>query len=219
MHFSAKNALALAALAIPGMIAARPAAAQYAHLTLQSQPGDYIGQGRNYDLTYTPANGFSAAQVRRTVAGGLPGELDFALALFNPDTNALLFFGTDALGVPIQPGTYTNAQRADFAAPGHAGLDVSFGSRGNNTITGSFTITDVSFTPDSTAQNGYLVNTFDATFEQHGEGLAPALFGTFSYRSTGAPVPEASMTVSFGLLLVLGGLVIASKRKKASSAL
>ena len=39
--------------------------------------------------------------------------------------------------------------------------------------------------------------------------------------ATRAPVPEASTTVSFGLLLALGlgGLVIAAKRKKAHATL
>ncbi len=63
-----------------------------------------------------------------------------------PDnTFALLFFGTDALGIPIQPGFYPDAERADFASPGHPGLDVSFQNRGCNTLTGSFTVHEVAF--------------------------------------------------------------------------
>ena len=55
-------------------------------------------------------------------------------------------------------------------------------------------------------------------------GLTP---GTYTYKlpndtvtvNIGAPVPEASTTVSFGLLLALGmgGLVIAARRKKVSA--
>src|SRR5262249_30716887 len=45
--------------------------AQFAHLTMQSQPGDYIGQGLSYDITYTPANSYYfSPQVRSTLPSG-----------------------------------------------------------------------------------------------------------------------------------------------------
>jgi len=63
-------------------------------LTMQSQPGDYIGQGQSYNLTYTGSD--IVAQVIQTVAGS-PAEIDFILW---PTTNpfALLYFGTNQLG-------------------------------------------------------------------------------------------------------------------------
>ena len=197
MYIHSRNALVLASLALIGLATTKPAAAQYAHLTLQSQPGEYIGQGKNYDITYTPANGsLLIAQVRKTVPGGQPGELLFVLSPLNPDTSALLFFGTNALGIPIQADSYQNAQNADFADPGHAGLDVAFEGRAN-TVTGNFTITDVSFTPDSTIQNGYRIDAFDATFTQVGVSGTGELTGEFSYRSAAAlaAVPEVSTTL------------------------
>lgn len=221
-----QRSLKLTALASFGgcllLAAAHPAAAQYATLSLQSQPGDFIGQGQNKNITYT-SFGPNAAQVRNTEPSGVPGEILFVLgdvtSSNSTNTFALLFFGTNQLGLPLQPGTYTDAQRADFAALGHAGLDVSFQNRGSNTLTGSFTVTD--FTYSGTAQSDFVIDTFDATFEQHSEGAKPALFGQFSYRDTGSPpaaVPEASTTVSFGLLLALGmgGVVIAAKRRKVA---
>ena len=218
------RSLRLAACSAPLTLAAALSAhAQYATFSLQSQPGDFIGLGQNKNITYT-SFGPNAAQVRNTEPSGVPGEILFVLgdvtSSNSTNTFALLFFGTNQLGIPLQPGTYTDAQRADFAAPGHAGLDISFQNRGSNTLTGGFTVTD--FTYSGTAQSGFVIDTFDATFEQHSEGAKPALFGQFSYRDTGSPpaaVPEASTTVSFGLLLALGvgGVVIATRKKKASA--
>src|SRR5207253_1472673 len=133
----------------------------------------------------------------------------------NPNTNtfALLFFGTDQLGIPIQPGIYglpgNTAQRADFAAPGHAGLDVSFQNRGSNTLTGNFTITDVSFFHD--AANNLKVGSFAASFEQHSEGATPALRGNFQFQSSAARIPEPESLALLGPV-VLPLLLIARRR-------
>ena len=177
------------------------------HLTLESQPGEFIGQGMNFDITYDTVQGDTiSAQIRRRLADGSPAELLWVL--FGRPSNpvnefALLFFGTDALGIPIQPGTYPDALRADFAPPGFAGLDVSFQNRGSNQVFGSFTISDVTFSPDLQQ-----ILTFDATFEQHSESpSAPALFGRFQFNEPVAAVPETSSLVLFDLgVLVLVGI-------------
>src|SRR5262245_5125240 len=87
--------------------------AHTAHLVMQSQPGDYIGGGKNYDLTYTSANSLIFAQVRRTLPSGEPAEIDFILTGIGAMPSTLLLIGTDQLGIPMQLGSYTNAQRAD----------------------------------------------------------------------------------------------------------
>lgn len=194
-------------LLVGGAVIASPgvARADFARLTLRSQPGDFIGQGGTFDITYPSAE--ISAQIRRSLADGSPAELLFVVGHVTPAPNtfALLFFGTDALNIPIQPGTYglpgNTAQRADFAEPGHAGLDVSFQNRGSNTLTGNFTITDVTFYRDSS--NTLRVGTFSASFEQHSEGAAPALFGTFQYQSAAVPEPGSL------LLIGMGGAVLA----------
>ncbi len=221
MHIRSRSALTLAAFTAVGMATARPAAAQYAHLTLQSQPGDYIGGGFNYDLTYTPAPGATfSVGVDPSIGQGLPNQIGFYFFPPNdPSDRVELDFGTSQLGIPLQPGTYTDAQRNAFAAPGHPGLDVSFHGRGNNSLTGSFTISAISLSPDATAFNGWRVDAFDATFVQLGQGSTGLLIGQFSYRGSGAPVPEASTTASLGLLLALGlgGFVVAARRKKVAA--
>jgi hypothetical protein len=200
-HVRSVTPLLLVGLALWVGPAAR---ADVAHLVLNSQAGDFIGQGKVFDITYTtPGTNTISAQIRRTLADGSPAELLFVVDQNNPNANTfgLLFFGTDQLGIPIQPGTYglpgNTAQRADFAQPGHAGLDVSFQNRGSNTVTGNFTVNSVSFVRD--ASNTLRVGTFDATFEQHSEGATPALFGHFTFQSSLAAVPEPSP-------LLLGGL-------------
>lgn len=177
-----------------------------AHLTLTSQPDDFIGQGMNFDIIYPDtAPTTISPQVRRTLADGSPAELLFVLDNNGPtNTFALLFFGTDQLGIPFQPGVYgipgNTAQRADFAQPGHAGLDVSFQNRGSNTLTGNFTVDSVQFFKD--ASNNFQIGELDVTFEQHSEGATPALFGHFTFLHDGFsfPVPEAG---SSALLLIL----------------
>ena len=189
-------------------VVAASAHAQFAHLVLQSDPGDYIGQGQNWDVWYTPKAGdYFSAQIRKSLPDGQPGELLFVLgsSLNQPNDFSLLFFGTDQLGIPIQPGTYDDAQRADFADPGHPGLDVSFQNRGCNTVSGSFDIKDITFDYDS-ATKTYTILSFDADFIQHCEGQGPELRGTFSYRA----VPEpATMSA-----LAIGSLALLARRKR-----
>jgi hypothetical protein len=173
-----------------------PSLAQTARLELQSQPGDFIGQGGTFDITYQVPPDSISAQIRRRLADNSPAELLWALD--SPAAGnqfALVFFGTDALGIPIQAGSYTGAQRADFASAGHPGLDISFQNRGSNTLTGSFVIEEVTFDAALTT-----IQSFRATFEQHSEGGTPALFGKFTYN---AVVPEPAAGVVCLLAIVL----------------
>jgi hypothetical protein len=199
-----RNALAIVLTVSALMLGQRAYATPIAHLVLDSEPGDFIGLGLNFDITYTPDNSdFFSPQIRRTIGpDNEPAELLFVLGTVTggPDnTFALLFFGTDALGIPIQPGFYADAERADFASPGHPGLDVSFQNRGCNTIAGSFVVHDVVFSDAAAVATGSSIESFSASFEQHCEGSVPALFGTFSYNAFGVPEP-GTLVLSLGLL-------------------
>jgi hypothetical protein len=161
---------------------------QTAHLVLQGDPGEIISQGQIYDVTYTPANGggFFFANVTM-LTNGLPSFVDFIFGVSSPPHTSL-DFATNQLGIPLVPGTYTDAQRADFATTGHPGLDVTFANRGSNTLTGNFTINSFVYAPDPNAQHGFRVISFDATFNQQSDGETPVLHGSFSYSS----IPEPS---------------------------
>jgi hypothetical protein len=171
----------------------------HGRLQMQSQPGDWIGGGNTYDYIYTPGSSMAfGSSVSATLSDGQPTRLRFS---FNDTT---LWFGTDQLGIPIQTGTYLNAQRTPFASAGHPGLEVDMQGRGSNTLTGNFTISDLTYFPGT-----YTLDTFTASFEQHSDGAAPALFGTFSYAATPEP---ATLT-----LLALGGAAALARRRKAKS--
>jgi len=156
--------------------------AQIARLAFQSDTGHYIGRGLNYDLTYTPSNGaFFSASVSRTLPSGEPAQFTFLLG-GGRTPFSFLSFGTDQLGIPIQPGFYPGAERAAFATIGHAGLDLGFDGYGCNAVSGNFTISDLSFGPANSIQR------FAASFEHHCQGWFGALSGTFRF----AAVPEPS---------------------------
>jgi hypothetical protein len=79
-------------------------------------------------------------------------------------------------GAPLTPGSYANAMRsAEGTSPG---LDVFGDGRGCNMLTGSFQVLQVTFGPANT-----LVS-FNAIFEQHCEGITPALRGEIRYNAT-----------------------------------
>ena len=138
-----RHAVCTAVLALAASVSA---SAQVAHLVMQSQPGDYIGQGLNYNVFYTPADtkdGVFSAAASASVVGGQPDAVMFRfvhsfLVPFSEYDYASLDFSTKELGSPLMPGTYSDAQRAAFASLGHPGLEVILQDRGSNTLTGSF---------------------------------------------------------------------------------
>lgn len=162
---------------------------QVAHLILQPDSGELLTGGQSYDETYTPENsgGFFYANVEQ-LTNGLPSFVDFIFGLFSPP-HTTLDFATNQLGLPLLPGSYTDAQRAAFASTGHPGLDVSFNFVGGNTVMGDFVIQNAVFLADPNAQNGFRVISFEATFNQRIDNETATLHGTFSYSA----VPEPSI--------------------------
>jgi hypothetical protein len=203
--------LMVVSIALPVAASAIP----IAHLMLQSQPGDPIGGGGTFGITYTPQNSqFFVALAFFSIGPppGVPTFTEFLLGTVrsgSDNTFTTLNFGTDKLGIPLQPGFYPNAERAAVASPGHPGLDVTFRNLGCNLLTGSFTLDHVTFSGTSTIQ------TFGATFEQHCEGFTPALFGTFTYdASSSVPDPSSLLLLVSGLGVLWG---VAWKRRRRKS--
>jgi hypothetical protein len=146
-----------------------PASAQVTSLSMTSDSGDYIGQGQTY--LYTPTDGtFSAS------AGINNNNVSF---FFNTPTFDH-FWSLDFAapnGAPLTPGTYLNATRYPFQVTSVPGLSVSGDGRGCNMLSGSFQVLQAVYGPANT------LVAFEATFEQHCEGFAPALRGQIRYNA------------------------------------
>ena len=153
-------------------------------LTMTSDAGDYIGQGRSYSFSTTSGNLFFA---RSSQAGS------DILVTVRPDPVDTTFWSLEfaaPTGQQLVPGTYTGAQRATSRDPGAPGLDVNGDGRGCSRVTGSFTVLDAVYEP-----SGY-VDSFHAVFEQHCDGLAPALRGEVQVTNPPPPPPiSARLTI------------------------
>ncbi len=146
-------------------------------LRASGDPGDYITGGQT--LAFLPADGTFQMSAADVTGDGLADTLTLAYLANTPLASALLQVSTARLGQNFVPGTtYTDAQRAAFAAAGHPGLDFVADSRGSNTVAGSFTIVEAQF--DYTSGHPVVLS-IAITFEQHSEGAIPAARGSFNY--------------------------------------
>jgi hypothetical protein len=134
-------------------------------LHMDSEPGDYIGQGQTYDFG-SPGDRISAS--------GSPDHLDFsAYASGSGSEYAAGFFAPQ--GQTLQAGvTYTD--NAEYnATPSDAGMAMIAESRGCNTGVGSFTVDEIAFAPDRRLQAAAVRWTFRC------HTGAPALRGSWSF--------------------------------------
>ncbi len=134
-------------------------------LTMTSDSGDWIGQGKIYNFDLTTGI-FSATYSTGVVSlnysgGGEMWTLNFAAPYHGP----------------LVPGTYTGAVRYPFQATSQPGLDIDADSRGSNTLTGTFVVKKAIY-----GANGKMAS-FWATFEQHSEGAVPALRGEIKFNA------------------------------------
>jgi hypothetical protein len=168
MAFLATSALA----PIAPVAASAPAVTA---LVLDSDTGDFIGQGLLYDDEPAVVTGSG------TAGSLMMGASGWSLAFRGPD------------GAALVPGTYEDAQGAPFAAPGHPGLDIYGQGRGCNTLTGRFQVLEGP-TFDGTGN----ATAFAVDFEQHCEGGAPALRGALRLNSTVPIALVRATAVAFG---------------------
>jgi hypothetical protein len=173
------------------LLLSRPAAAQTTgHLSVQSPPGDFVGQGQNYN--YTSATGtFTAEFIVLDNIG-----IDYLVVRYR-DPGFLhvwdLFFTSRYLGTALVPGTYPNAERAPFETAGHPGLSVSGEGRGCNVLTGAFTIQEAIY--DTSGSTPRVVR-FVASFSQSCEGTEPPLTGTIEINGDPLPTPTTTATAT-----------------------
>jgi hypothetical protein len=172
--------------------------AQVARLILHSEPGDYIGLGEDHDVTFAAESASFMHAWVGTLTQGLPSDVYFSF--LGSSTAANLYFGTAAMGIPLQMGAYPNATQNGDAT--HPRIHITFSSRGCDNTVGNFTIQEFAYTAGQPVEGiGFTIDRFTVTFEQRCEGgRDPPLFGTFIYT-----VPEPSVTwMLFGALLIVG---------------
>jgi hypothetical protein len=83
-------------------------------------------------------------------------------------------FSTQKMSKPLEVMTYLDAERAPFATYLKPGLNVTGDGRGCNTLSGQFTIHEITWGTSS-------IKHLAATFEQHCEQGTPALRGCVVY--------------------------------------
>ena len=154
-------------------------------LYMQSDTGDYIGQGATY--SYTPRNAsIGVGGNRQYVGGGLDGS----------DGSWWYFSFAAPDGDILAPGVTYKASRYPFHGTG-GGMDISGEGRGCNELSGKFTVKHASYWQDGTLRS------FAASFEQHCEHATPALRGVVEYRlPVGDVTPPAAVS---GVSLVRDG--------------
>jgi hypothetical protein len=159
---------------------AQAATVQEASLSMSGDAGDYVGQGVTYSYSTSAGDTFGSsmsAQVVHVNVSAANGDwwfLDFAAPA----------------GQTLAVGTYDSATRYPFQDASVPGLSVFGNGRGCNTLTGSFTVTEIAIAA------GGAIDHFDADFEQHCEGATPALRGHVHVVTDPPPPP---LSIGLGL--------------------
>ncbi|MEV7729002.1 hypothetical protein AB0P15_30325 [Streptomyces sp. NPDC087917] len=143
--------------------------------------GDYISGGRSYSY----AADTDRIQVVGSAARGL---VDVNVSGTNGDWWSISLAAPD--GQQLKAGTYEGATRHPFNEGNAPGLNHDGNGRGCNQLTGSFTISKISWGP-----NGY-VEALDVAYEQHCEGAPAALRGQVHIKN---PAPPVELSLGVGV--------------------
>jgi hypothetical protein len=151
-------------------------AAPQTFLYLNSQAGDPVGRGKK--LFFTPLDGtfntqsFSTGLVQISFNTS-DYSSSWSLEFSPPDTKT--FTKGIYEGVRVLPSSSKPM------------LNVGGNGSGCNTVTGRFLLSDFAFNSDGTVQR------FAVDFEQHCDGVPPALYGSIRYNSRVPLVPRVSI--------------------------
>jgi hypothetical protein len=140
------------------------------YVRLQSDQGDYVGQGKTY--LYTPDNA--------TIT--LAGSGNLILINIHGDTDWSGSFKASDSSSQFMLGTYSGLQRYLFHDSTVGGLDWGGDGRGCNTLLGSMVIDKISYVYQT-------ISAVDLHFEQHCEGATPALRGEIHWVGDPATLP------------------------------
>ena len=159
-------------------------------LTLQSEAGDFIGNGKTYRYTDADVQQFFVNLFHlQSAATASPDYMEMIFHV-GKGTKAGDFWdltlGTNKLNKSLVPGSYATATRAPFALDNTAGLDFDLNGSGCNTVTGRFTISAITFdcVLDSSGTPQQHLKQLIMNFEQHCEGARPAIRGQLTYLDT-----------------------------------
>ncbi len=189
------------------MAPAGASAAQAGSLSMTSEEGDYIGGGQTYSYDTSAGDAFGSSTPQQAVTVNVQAA--------NGDWWFLSFAA--AQGEALTVGTYDGAARYPFQAPDEPGLEVFGNGRGCNTLTGTFTVTEITYGIDEEGE--VQLQSFDADFEQHCEGAAPALRGHVNIGS-GPPAPPLTIALALsargvvdraGAIATVGGTVTCNR--------
>jgi hypothetical protein len=140
-------------------------------LYYSSQAGDYIGLGQ--EVRFTGADGTFTVNASSSTLGA---------SFFSTGYTHWWSLGIGtANGAVLQAGAYESAQRSPSA--GHPQLDFYGDGRGCNTLTGRFDVLEI-VRDASGAVTQLAVN-----WEQHCDGIVPALLGQIRYNSDVPVIP------------------------------
>jgi len=154
--------------------AALPSSGNYVYL--ESQAGDYIGAGLT--RTYTQANAILSV----SSSGGL-----LTVDVTGDQTWTGQFQAMNTIP-RLQPGYYANLARYPFHDPAVGGLSWVGDGRGCNTSNSWMVVNAVSYNASGTLTG------IDLRFEQHCEGLAPALHGKVHWTPNDTTAPPPPVT-------------------------
>lgn len=176
-----RRALGLAVLplaVVVGLLTPAPSASAavgpYTTWAMTSDAGDYILAGHAY--SYDAGSGMQLHGTSTGVSGSVDGW-NFSIEPADGDT--------------LQAGrTYAGATRTPFHQSTEPGVELYGHGRGCNTLTGSFTVQELSF--DLAGE----LESLGVSFVQHCEGDAPAAYGSIAWHaSTPAPPLPPSLTL------------------------
>ena len=151
------------------------------YIYLNSEVGDYIGQGQT--MTYSPADAIVTLSVT---------DAHLTIEVRGDERWGGDFQAMSSL-TQLEPGYYPDLQRWAFANPAKGGLDWSGEGRGCNTSLGWMAIDSIVFTGDS-------LTYVDLRFEQHCEEQSPALRGAIHWNvADSTSYPEPVLPIPGGL--------------------
>jgi len=144
-----------------------------------SSPSSWVGQGEDLLITPTTGTGFSFTATRSFDQGVHFSLNDFAS---NPDFWSTRWWFVDfaaPYAAPLTPGSYPSATRWPFQAVSSPGLSFSGNGRGNNALSGRFTVLEAQYSGAGD------VMAFAADFVRFDENLRGWWnFGSLRYQSS-----------------------------------